>query len=249
VNTTVSLRPMLYTIISQDGYLNDRDNSGKKWIYIWDDIELAEALIPQFPECEVVELNIADNLSMLKVLRERGLSHIWGGKGGKNDGALIGINDALTYLHSLLYNPQDPLPNQTISKSPSIKSVYRVNPANFIEGSPSFVEFIESVQSGGSPEEQIILSTLKSKSRIAKIMAEDLGMPISETDAITIAQISLYPGDTSAPVPLTPYLRNVAEEILFHAWTAYNRSNDIYSDAREMAKQSVAAGERETEQY
>ena len=102
---------------------------------------------------------------------------------------------------------------------------------------------------GETTDERIISSVVNSRMMLVSIMAEDLGIPITEAQALSIARNNLSPAFIEDPVPLSDSERSVALEICYHAWKLYaNKEGSSYKlteeQLRDTARRSVAAGER-----
>lgn len=81
----------------------------------------------------------------------------------------------------------------------------------------------------------------------AKAVAAELGIPITDEQAFSIARNSLTPQVMADPAPLAPEERAIAEELYFHAIkAAVGRQGESIKDraARTQAHRMVAAGER-----
>ncbi len=83
---------------------------------------------------------------------------------------------------------------------------------------------------------------MKVKARVAAILAEDLGVPVTDEQALKISANNLA-GVRSASgaqladefcvrVPLTEEERRIAEEISYHAWKALAAKGDRVRDRR-----------------
>jgi hypothetical protein len=81
----------------------------------------------------------------------------------------------------------------------------------------------------------------------AKAVAAELGIPITDDQAYSIARNSLTPQVIAEPAPLAADERAIAKELYFHAVkAAVARQGDSIKDrtARAKARRMVAAGER-----
>jgi len=235
---------ILYTLASEDGFLIGSNHKGQQWMYLWKDREIAEEFRKGFPSYWIFCMTEEEFLEIQKDQRDLGLTHIWAEKGSEDDGSAITIDKSIEFWSRAVGVPLESC--YAAKSSSGINPAFRVNPADFVgRHVPSAMDMLGAAQAGGSSDNVAELILIKGRARIAAIMAEDLGTPISENEAISIAKNSLSPQFIAEPVPLTPKEREIAEEIQFHAWTAFSQQEGITGgDARRMAKQRVAAGER-----
>ena len=218
---------------------------------VWNDPAAAEAYRQNFPGWGVLALSPEQMLTAVMDQREKGVTHVAMELTGEHASrSLLTVDEWITITSDLVAGrarlaetiasalPESLTPDEVARSASVINPAFRVNPADFLVGMPKACDLLD----GPKSTVDILLTT---RVRIAKIMAEDLGIPVSETEAISIAKNSLSPVDIAEPVPLTPRERTIAEEIHFHAWTAFGRAKGTGGfDARKTAKATVAAGER-----
>ncbi len=250
---------IFYTLNSEDGFLIGMNSEGEQWMYVWDKRESAERFRREFAEhsgmgstkeeflesYSVYGMTLEEFLEIQKDQRSQGLTFILAERQMDQEGRAVPIDKSIEFWSreaGVALGTAD-----AIKATPGVNLAFRVDPVSFFLGggtwAPDLLDLTDSF--GDSPDEAAMAIMIKGRANVVKIMAEDLGMPISDVDAITIAKNSFSPQLIADPVPLTPKQRAVAEEIHFHAWTAQTQADGTKGiDVREMAKQLVAAGER-----
>jgi hypothetical protein len=248
---------MYYTLCREGSFFLGQNRHGEKSAYVWEDAAVAGAFCERFSGCEVLALSPEEMLTAIKDQQKKGLAYVVMKLTGAVDFSIFPVDLWITIttkvvegraqlLDTMVADTTARIANAVGTRSVSITNpAFRVNPAHFLLGIPSANEIRVMLESNiDHPTDPSVMARV----RLAKIMAEDLGTPISDTEAISIAK-NRHASSTinSDPVPLTPRERAIAEEIQFHAWTAEAYANGTAGfDARGMAKHMVAVGERGT---